>query len=577
MNRKNHILACLLLLLSFQYAAFSQQIAIDRGVRLDGLWCFPLVTDSLQYMYLPDQSQLALDNQNHPQFSFVRYVSSILESVDSGSNSIRQAKGGGILHFLVTYDTDPKKVKNAQSKLRELLGSDSVKLRGPIVFKEGRFALVSSILNSENGKTEKSLLAVGQAPVLEGSRIALSFELDPQRSKLLLESFKMSTPDVSLIFDLTFAGLTDAYNAKLTVDWTEVSKYEKISAGVKIYFVSADIEKTYAELRRTNAIKLESSGADSRMDALVNTAYNKLTDLIFQRIDPEQGLAAQANPMNNMLGGMLGNSSSGNIFPFGAHAEYKVKDIKTSGSSVLYFNSRISSDRHHYIAFNIGDMYKKYGTNTDYFKTISLSDPDFEQRDISVAVDGQLLPEFDKLINSVTVTLKKEHTNGSTTVREVNINKAVAYDTKPVSMSYGSVGDTNKLEWLNYEYKAQYQFKGGKNYEASWQKQSNSMINLFAPYERRTIKFEGDSKLLKDKNVRVIIIKVNYPFFGEDRRLETYLKPDDNFPDKQFDITLPANQYSYHYTLIWRFKNGTEKTITGLNDTEILFIDTIPD
>ena len=571
------ILSISFLFSGYSFACSGQQIALDRGVRLEGLWCFPLVTDSLKYMYLPDQSQLALDNQNHPQFSFVRYVNTILESPDSGANSIRQARGGGILHFLITYDTDPKKVLKAQSKLRELTRSDSVKLSGPIVFKEGRFALVSSILNPDKGISEKKLLAVGQAPVLEGSRIALSFELDPQRSKLLLESFKMSTPDVSLIFDLTFNGLTDAYNAKLTVDWTEVSKYEKISAGVKIYFVSADIDKTYAELRRTSAIKLESAGADDKMEALVNTAYTKLTELIFQRVDPEPANPASGNGLDNLLGGVLGSSSSGNIFPFGAHASYKLKDIKTSGSSVLYFNSRFSSDRHHYIAFNIGDMYKKFGTNTDYFKTVSLSDPDFEQRDISVAVDGQLLPEFDKLINNVTVTLKKEHANGSTTLREANITKATAYDTKPVTMSYGSVGDSNKMDWLNYEYKAQYQFKGGKNYEAPWQMQSNSMINLFAPYERRTIKFEGDPKLLKDKNVRVIIIKVNYPFFGEDRKLETYLKPEDNFLDKQFDITLPANQYSYHYTLTWKFKNGTEKTISGNNDTELLFIDTIPD
>lgn len=52
----------------------AQNISIDRGVRLEGLWCFPLATDSLQYLYLPDESHLTLDRQNNPQFSFVRYV-----------------------------------------------------------------------------------------------------------------------------------------------------------------------------------------------------------------------------------------------------------------------------------------------------------------------------------------------------------------------------------------------------------------------------------------------------------------------------------------------------------------------
>jgi hypothetical protein len=83
----------------------------------------------------------------------------------------------------------------------------------------------------------------------------------------------------------------------------------------------------------------------------------------------------------------------------------------------------VNTDRHHYIAFNIGDIYKKYGNNPQYFKTISLSDPDFEQRDIYVGVDGAILPEYDKLINSITVTLRKQHSNGNITLREVNVSK----------------------------------------------------------------------------------------------------------------------------------------------------------
>ena len=558
------------------------QISIDRGVRLEGLWCFPLATDSTQYLYLPDESHLTLDKQNNPQFSFIRYVSSMLDDKDTSSSTIRKAKGGGILHFLLSYDTDERKVRRAQSKLKELTGNDEVKLKGPIVFKEGRFALVSSVLNNATGNNEKKLIAIGEAPVLEGSRIALSFEVDPERSKLLLESFKMNTPDVSLVFDLTFSGLTDAYNAKLTVDWSEVQKYEKIAGGANVYFDSAELEKVYEELKRKNAIKLETSGTDGRMDALVNNAYNKLTDLLFRRIETEQANPADRAGINNLLESLFSNSggggafSSSKLFGFGAHAAYKLKDIKTSGSSVLHFTSRVFSDRHHYIAFNIGDVYKKYGSDTQYFNTVSLSDPDFEQRDIYVGIDGAILPEFDKLINSVTVTLRKQHVNGSTTLNEVNLTKQALKDAQQIKMSYGSVSDTDRNEWLNYDYKAQFQFKGGKTYATPWQQQSASMINLFAPYERKTIRLEGDADLLKSTNVRAIVIQVSYPFFGEIRRMETSVRPEENFQGKQFDLTLPLNQFSYNYTLKWRFKNGTEKTFSGTNDSELLFIDSIP-
>jgi hypothetical protein len=556
----------------------AQNISIDRGIRAEGLWCFPLVTDSLQYLYLPDRSALALDEKKQPQFSFIRYVNAIANNGDSSHSSISQAHGGGILHFLVSYDTDEQKVKAAQRKLRELLNNDEVRLRGPVVFKEGRFALVSSILNSTNGLTEKKVLAVGEAPVLEGSRIALSFEMDPQRSKLLLESFKTATPDVSLVFDLSFSGLTDAYDAKLTVDWTEVQKYDKISGGVNVYFVSADLEKIYEELRRTSAIKLETAGSDDKLEPLLNNVYNKLTDLLFKRVEPELSAPPTQNALTGIINGLFGAGGSGGtkLSPFSVHAGYKVKDIKTSGSSVLYFNSRVASDRHHFITFNIGDIYKKFGSDQTVFKTVSLDDPDFQQRDVYVSVDGAILPEFDKLINSVTVTLKKQHENGNTTLHQVNISKDVLNASKPLALTYGAVGDSNRVAWLNYEYQAQFQFKGGRSYLLPWQQQNAAMINVFAPYERKMIQCEGDMGFLKSKNVRAVVVQIDYPFFGETRKLEKSIRPEDT-QIKPFDVTLPSSDFKYRYAIRWILKNGKQAEAKGENDTEILFIDNLPE
>ncbi len=150
-------------------------------------------------------------------------------------------------------------------------------------------------------------------------------------------------------------------------------------------------------------------------------------------------------------------------------------------------------------------------------------------------------------------------------------------DAQQIKMSYGAVSDTNRMEWLNYDYKAQFQFKGGKNFATPWQQQSASMINLFAPYERKTIRLEGDAEALKSKGVRAIVVQISYPFFGETRRMETSVRPEEDFGSKQFDVTLPLNEFKYQYTLKWRFKNGTEKTFIGTNDNELLFLDIIPE
>ncbi|MBK8953470.1 MAG: hypothetical protein IPM85_15625 [Chitinophagaceae bacterium] len=527
---------------------------------------------------MPDRSLLAVDERKQPQFSFIRYVTPSTAVAGDGS-SIVKAGGGGVLHFLVLYDTEDSKIKKAEVRLKELLNNDEVKLKGPVIFKEGRYALVSSVINPETGNSEKKLMAMGAAPVLQGSRIALSFELDPDRSTLLFESFKTATPDVSIVFDLTFSGIMDAYNAKMTVDWAEVQKNEKISGGANVYFVSAELEKIYEEMRRTSAIKLETTGQDDKMQVIVDEAYAKVTDMMFRRVEPEQLPPAAQNGLSSLLGGLIGSNgslSSGKTFGFGAHFGYKRKDIKLSGFSVLNFNSRTSTDRHHYITFNIGDFYKKFGNDDKYFRTVSLYNPEFEMRQVHVAVDGQLVPEFDRMINSITVTLKKKHQNGSQTIREVTILKSAVAESRDLMMSYGSVGDTDREKWLNYEYKAQYNFLGGKTYQTDWKEQNNSMINLFVPYVRKIVKVEADKEILKAANVRAVSVRISYPFLGESKTIDFTVKPDDDLSQKYFDITLPAGQYEYDYTIRWRMKDNTERILTGKNDNELLFVDVIP-
>jgi hypothetical protein len=580
MKKGNKILYLFVLaVMQLCYTVSAQQIAIDKGVRVEGIWCFPLITDPSQYLFLPDRSVLSLNEKNQPQFSFVQYVNPA-DTGKSAISTITKASGGGVLHFLVLYDTDEKKISRAQAKLKELLNNDSAKLRGPIIFKEGRYALVSSIVNPETGQTERKLMSVGAAPVLQGSRIALSFELDATRATLLMESFKTTTPDISIIFDLTFSGIMDAYNAKMTVDWTEVQKYEKIGGGATVYFVSAELEKIYESLRRTGAIKLETIGQDDKMQVIVDEAYKKVTDMMFQRVEPEQAPAAQ-NGLGEMLSGLVGNSgggaaSSGSSFGFGAHFAYKRKDQNFSGKTVLDFNSRSATERHHYVTFNIGDFYKKYGQDEGYFRTVSLYQPELEMRNINVTVDGEIYKEFDKMINSVSVTLRKKHQNGSQTFREVNIQKATVQQNKPVVMSYGSVGDKDKAEWFKYEYKAQYNFVGGRNYQTEWKENDYPAINLFVPYSRKQITLEADWDAIKANNVRAISVKVSYPFLGEVKTADITVRPGDDLSKKYFDVTLPNGQYEYEYTIRWRMKDNTEKVATGKTEVDFLVLDAIP-
>jgi hypothetical protein len=559
-------------------AAAAQQIQIDRGVRAGDLWCFPLVTDARTYVYLPAAARLATDEKGRPQFSFVRYVSNDAASPGS-SGGIAAAGGGGVLHFLVTLDTPAVMVDAAQKSLRETLNDNAVTLRGPIVFADGRYSLVSSIL-SPAGKTEPSMLATGRAPVLEGNRIAFSFDLPPDRATLLLRSFEMKTPDVSLVFDMTFAGLNDAYDADLTIDWSEVRKNQSFSAGGSVYYVGADVDLAFDQLRRDNAIKLRSSGSDAAMEGLLNTVYSKLLELMFRPVEPAQVPEDQRGGLVDALNALAhpkGALGSRKLTGFGLNVGYQLKEMRSSGVSRLEFNHRALSERHSFITFNIGDLYRQYGKDPAFFRAVNLADPTFQQREIHVGIDGALMPEFEKFINGVTLTLRKQHQNGQETLRELVLDRQkVASTPGGFLLVYGWNGDDDRQAWLHYDYRTRWSFKGGGTHQTEWTTADGPMIDLFAPYERRVVQIVGNREALTKQQVRAVVVLVEYPFFGARRSQTVVVRPDQEAVEPQVEITLPTGVFQYDYVVTWQLEGSRKLTTRGQDSGGVVFIDELP-
>ncbi len=557
----------------------AQQVLVDRGVRAGELWCFPLATDSTTWVYLPAAARLAEDEQGHPQFSFVRYV------VNTGGDSagvagITQAQGGGVLHFLVMLDTPEAWVTQAAAALRKVTRDDHATLRGPIVFADGRYTLVSSILAPGGDAPTSRALATGRAPVLEGNRLALSFDLDPQHATLLLQSLSMKTPDVSLVMDMTFGGLSDAYNADLTVHWSQVRKSQSFSAGGTVYFVGADIEVAFDQLRRENAIELRTSGSDAASEALITTVYERLLGLMFQPVEPDRVPEGQRGGLMDALGSLMsskGPLSSRKTVGFGASVGYQLREMRSEGNSVMSFRHRASIERHALITFNIGDFHGAHGGDPNYFRTVNLGDPAFQQREVQVGVDGALLPELNQLVNSITVTMRKQHANGEETLRELVLDRtnAATPGTRP-RLVYGWNGDTDRLAWLDYDYRTRWSFKGGGVHETPWQRTNAPMIDLFAPYERRNVQLAGDSEVLRARGVRAVVVEVDYPFFGEQRRPQVVVRPGDAFEEKRVEVTLPLGQPEYEVVTTWQMTGGQRLTAKRRDSSGLVFVDELP-
>jgi hypothetical protein len=559
--------------------AQAQQVSLDGAVRAAGLWCFPVAASPREYVYLPAAARLAEEN-GRPAFSFVRYVA---PSATGAAPGTTDASGGGIVHFLVMLDTPADSVAAAERELRERLRDDEIRLRGPIVFQDARYTLVSSILNPSSGRAERSMIASGRAPVLEGNRLAFSFDLKPSEASLLLESLQTATPDVSLVFDMTFAGLSQAYDADLLIDWSEVKTSQGFSAGGTVYFVSADVEAMFDELRRTNAITLRSSGSDAAMEGLLTTVYTKLLELMFRPVEPERipvdqqgGLLDALSALTNTRSGAMGSRRT---MGFGAYVGYQLKDLRSSGTSTLSFNHRATVERHSVVTFNIGDLYRRYGGDPLHFRAVNVSDPMFQQREIQVGVDGALLPEFERYINHVAVQVRKVHQNGRETLQELVMDRALAAaeDAARRRVIYGWDGDEDRVGWLAYDYRTRWSFKGGGAYQTEWARSDAAMIDLFAPYERRTVQIIGSPDELRKHAVRSVSVQLDYQFFGERRRPMVVVRTDRPAEERTVDITLPLGRDEYGYTITWHLEGGKRLTATRTDTSGVIFIDELPD
>ncbi len=567
-----------LLLALFSFESEAQSILIDQGINADGLWCFPVHKKENTYVYLPERARLSMSNDSLPEFSYMRYI---LEkpSVQS-AKTITEADGGGILNFLVLYDTAKESIKKAERFLKKTMDNDSIKIRGPVVFDSAKYTLVSSILNPKTGDNEPQILVTGEAPVIENSKIPLSFDVDPVRSKLLLESFKMATPDVSLVFELQFSGLTENYEAQLEIDWSEVKKSHAFNAGGSIYFVGAQVELGFDKLRKDQAIKFTSTGSDESMESLVQTVYTKLLELMFAPTPLEQVPDEHRGGLEDALSSLIGQQGamgSQNTTGFGLSVGYQYKEHRTTGKSIMDFNGRSLVKRNHYITFNAGNLYKKFGDNKEIFKDVPLWDPAFQQRDVYVGIDGNVAREFDKMLNSVTVKLSKKHENGAETLKEVLITKDSykATDGK-ISMKYLNQEDQDRKGWLRYDYQTKWKFIGGGTYSEEWQTEDASMINLYTPFQRRKIELSGDLLRLQEKNIRAISVKINYDFFGAPKSKNLTLYPSDDINEKYFEITLPKGQEQVNYTITWFEQNQPPVQVEGTDKYGLIFIDEIP-
>ncbi len=273
--------------------AQAQEIILDQQVRAGKLTLFPSVSDPNKYYYVADKARLATHDNGDPQFSFLRYIQANV-SADAEND---EGTGGGIVHALVELVVTDEQLDDARNDLRRLNGSGEI--IGPVPFKSGTFALISAFAEAGSEFTDQ-VLGVGNAPVLENQKAAVSLSLTEQGAKVLWESFNTATPDISFSFNMEIDGYRAPKRALIEADFDRIYQHQNFAAGIASPVLQAEINAAFDDMRSEGAIKVTQTGEDEKMEALVQTAYNRLTELMFDKSESSgMDLGALASSANN--------------------------------------------------------------------------------------------------------------------------------------------------------------------------------------------------------------------------------------------------------------------------------------
>jgi len=325
---------------------------------------------------------------------------------------------------------------------------------------------------------------------------------------------------------------------------------------------------------RNEAIKLTTIGTNTNMERLMERVYTKIVDLLYESVPPEKIEPKKQSSLSKALGETFSKGLQDNpVFSF--NMAYKRKNIRNEGSVKYDFNARSSIERHHFVSFNIENTYKKYGSNPQIFKDIALYDVAFQQRQVSIALDGEVERDFDKVFNNATVLVRKNHQDSSVTLKEITLNKA-NWQKENLSISYLNQGDDDRLQWLEYEYQVKWQLVGGGSISTEWLTSSSPIINLHVPYKRWRIEVEGDLAQLTAQGVNLITVQVTYPLGGQVRTERIKIRPADTLASKVLEVTVPATLNALDYSILWIKKDGKQHQFTGKDQYGLIMIDNIP-
>lgn len=597
----------------FSNPSNAQKVLLDEGIRAGELQFFPVLGAENNYYYLLDKVRIARKN-GQPQFSFIKYTKVDRDNPDSKGKS----EAGGFLHALVEFHIPEEMKKEAERALRRV--NPSAKILGPAIYESGKVAVISAMQDEKEGKYIKKVVGVGNAPILEGQKMAIGMELSRDGAEILMTAFEMPASQISLAFDMSLQGYRSPKKIKIEASFDKIYSHKTFEAAAVTPVFAAELNKAYEDLRASEHIKVTFQGEDEGLEKAFDVVYGKLTKLLFEplgtngtpNLDQLNSKQGGQKSMLDRMSGMLNTArqeakqQAKEMIEF-VKADPKRKDIDYGAINYhlnrIYMESLSENEdgetKKQEIDVEIPELamgfsyrlkkirkkgtYKvdleKYGTGTlsfpfsenlsispqdcpSCFRVVNLDNLFGKQKEISVQLDGLNEADFKNYINFVNVKLRKTHENGEVSFDEVSIDRIKFNQAaNNYRLVYGTgSGDQDAALWNEYDYQINWNFFGGQSIESDWLKGSKNRISLSPPLLRKNISFEADKENMTQLGVRSIIIQTFYKdqLYAE-KRINT---SKDIFEESITAIVPKQGNTGFQYEISWFFRDG-DKNFTS--------------
>ena len=670
---------------------FATEVIWDQQVRVADLVAFPSVRDERRYYYAATKARIVREN-GIPKFSFVRFSE---ENTAGGERAL----GGGVVHALVELGVTEAELARARDALTEQV--PGAQLMGPVAYKSGTFALVTSQVDGESGESQNRIIGLGNAPLLEGNRAAVSMMLTGRSANILWATFNTPTPDISFSFNMEVDAYRSPIEANVSAEWGKIYEHENFSAAFRAgvdsesaqIMLGAEIEQTLDELNNSGAIEIEYIGEDEGLQRATEAVYSDIREIMFSpanmagsnnftpsyedsaydrasaafeeaeenrkernnraREDRNRAREARANAAGENAGGeansenieqleseveaarevadqaessyqslverlsgqdqsnqnvqnavsaareraeakravadrlerqlnearnaqpqreedaaraqSLADSTEGDLnweqgtqLTVSAYVAYRMKTVKQTGT--FEQNMRKFKAQTFTLRFdqNIGNFTRYLNDNRVFVET-ALDQMVFNQQEVFVDIGELDNDYFDHALNSVTVSLRKQHENGQISRDDLRFSKSTFTD--PVAkLVYISNGDRNADLFGRYQYKVDWNFKGGVEFKGEWTDHEGPSIPLSPPLALESIKINLDPEMVDELGVLGATIRPSSPVGDKQIRgkvvsLQPSVDGDDGYTT-QVPILMARNEPRVDYRVDLTLEGG---------------------